>query len=108
MLCKNCQAFKNETYLFEGKKKIHFLKPISLAEIPYIERHLSLQWLHFGVCLHAIYALCMGTPGALKALTISSRAQGFTGFLSKMQADKWRIPKQPDYVSFSVMYYPAN
>lgn len=67
---------KETHWLFEGirEKKSHFLKPISLTEIPYPELHLSPQEPCFRVCPHAVHALCMRMPGALKAPTINSRA----------------------------------
>lgn len=89
-------------FLEKGGKKSHFLKPISLTAIP-------LLWSpSLNVCLRAVYALCMRMPGALKALTINSGAWGFAGFSSKTRAGKRRIPKQPDYVSISAVYYPAK
>lgn len=92
---------KETHQLFNRGKKCYFLKPISLSAIPPLN---PVSQCH----LHAVHALCMCMPGALKALTITSRAQGFTGYSSKMQAGKQGIPKQPDYVSISLVYYPAK
>lgn len=60
-----------ETLLFKRGKKCYFLKPISLTAIPTLK---PVSHCH----LHIMHALCMCVPGALKALTITSRAQDFT------------------------------